>query len=267
MNYDHLFQPLTTAKNAFMMHSTPAPNTTHVVDIHEPANQGPYLAEMEMTILRALKAQIKDDVEHVLWNYFGMGAYLRAVAKKLRQAGLDEKQCKAVMWSLRCNIAIRFVSAFDSRLEKMDADRRENFRFHLTGPTGESFPADLELEPRENYCALVEAFKHSKYQENVLFCPETDAYMKGQELADLYDLPPGQLAPVSVINAASEHLLGNKWFLGYLDDGRFNAAFAIDENAHRRSSLMALGSFLINRGFKAKGVCSKNIQLILQIQR
>jgi len=247
MTHDEKFQPM-KATNAFYMHSTPAPNAKSCNAI-DPTNRPKYLKEMKDTVKSGLEAQIASGSKHVLWNYFGMGAFLR-----------DKNASREDMYHLRQDITRVIVEAFDEVMTKVGA-KGKDVKFYLTGPTGESFTADKEEEPKDNYNAFVLAFANSAFKNNVQLCPETDAFVLAQQLADKHKLKPGQIAPVSVMNAADPYLLGNHWFDGF-KNGRFNANYAIDENGHRRSPMAGAFAKEINGGKKAQGNCKANIDAI-----
>lgn len=252
MDYDNEFKAY-GSKNLFYMHSTPALEARRLLrgEIAGGSEYKKYLDDMEVVIGKALQAQIDSGAEHILWNYFGMGAFLRHVYS-------DSEE----MLKLRSDVADRFVAAFDTVFASVGENKRGKITFYLTGPTGESFSDELKQEPQDNYTTFCRAFQSSKFQKNIIICPETDAFYRGQQIADRYKVDDGEVAPVSVINAADSARLGNKWYHGFRPNTttQFNANFAIDENAHRRSPLMALTSFLINGGYDAVGKCSSNIE-------
>ncbi len=236
MDYDEKFEEK-KGRNAFLMHSTPAPDPRWI-DISKEKNKSTYLHTMEKIAYGAFQAQIASGAKKIIWNYFGMGAFLRNMEGDYI---LPEKK----MGKLRNEIAERLVNAF-TRVMREAVDN-QGIELFLAGPTGESFEEHLKQEPGDNYAAFVKAFEHCPFASHVTLCPETDAFIKGQELADGYEiLSPGKVAPVSVINAADPALLGNHWFEGFKSKGRYNARFAIDENGHRRSELMAAMSSHVN---------------------
>lgn len=250
MEYDEKFERLSKApKNFFYMHSTPAPEARKCGDLMNPAIRQKYLAEMKATIKAGMEAQIASGCKIVLWNYFGMGAFLRGVIK-------DRKE----MYELRKEIAIQFFAAFEEVLVSMSDQDRKDFKLLITGPNGKSFAEKLKEEPRDNYNAFVLGAARSKYKENLVFCPETDAFVKAQELADAMD-GVDIMAHISVMNAADSAILGNHWFNGLKAPGQMHANFAIDENGHRRSSSMAFFTYLINGGFAVQknAKCADNI--------
>lgn len=251
MEYNEKFEKLSKApKNLFYMHSTPAPNAKRMNNPKDPETRQKYLAEMKATIKAGMEAQVASGCKTVLWNYFGMGAFLRGVIKDRNE-----------MYELRKEIAQQFFAAFDEVLASMPDQERKDFKLLITGPNGNSFPDELKKEPRDNYNAFILGAVNSKYKQNLVFCPETDAFVKAQEIADSQD-GEDQVTSVSVMNAADQKILGNHWFNGYDTGGKMNANFAIDENGHRRSSLMAFFTYLINGGFAVEksARCGNNVK-------
>lgn len=239
MEYDEKFEKLPfEPKHFFYMHSTPAPKAKGI-DIKNPAVRLDYLAKMKATVKAGMEAQIKPGCKMIIWNYFGMGAFLRGVIS-------DRKE----MYELRKEIAAEFFAAFDEVLATMPPEKQKEFKLLIAGPTGESFSPELQEEPRDNYNAFVVGATASKYKENLVFCPETDAFVKAQEIAETMKIE-GKVAPVSVMNAADSKILGNHWFKG-ISGTKMNANFAIDENGHRRSPKMSFFTYKVNGGFAVK---------------
>lgn len=255
MEYEENFERY-AGKNYFYMHNIPAFNVTgssKVFNVADPEQRTYYLENHQKIVAAALKAQTSTEAKHILWNAFGMGAFLRGALPNREE-----------MYELRKEVAKKFVAAFDAHLNQMSLKEREGFKLYLLGPTGESFAPNLREEPLDNYNAFVLAFADSAFKEHIILCPEEDAYVKAQKLADSYELEDGQIAPVSVINAANSKLLGNHWYLGFNKERtRFNANYAIDENATRRSVIAAFLFLMINGGLEAKGNCAENIARIL----
>jgi len=74
--------------------------------------------------------------------------------------------------------------------------------------------------------------------ECIVFHRNVDALDLARTLASV-DGPADQVRPVGMLNGANNKLLGNHWFA-------HGAKKAIDENLHRRSTVMCLGSLLMN---------------------
>lgn len=252
MDYDESFIPIDPKpRNYFLMHSTPAPCGKHFGNLENDEIRKDYLAKMKATIAAGIEAQIDAGCKKVLWNYFGMGDFIRGAIKD-----------RAKMYELRKDIAIQFFTAFDEILDSLSPERRKAFHLMITGPTGESFTPELQEEPRDNYNAFVFAAAKSRYKENIVFCPEKDAFVLAQEIVDIEYEGSDQMCPIGVINAGNSHKIGNHWYKGYNSDkSKFNANFAIDENGHRRSVSMAFFSYLIN--YIQKGNCKENIQVLI----
>ncbi|MCH9628213.1 MAG: hypothetical protein S4CHLAM2_18690 [Chlamydiales bacterium] len=234
MDYDHNFDPM-TSRNYFYMHSSAAPKPGHY------RNQAAYLDAMEQNYYNLLRAQVESGAHTLLTNYWGMGAFIR---NYILYNYPDRKEA----FNFRVRIAKRLANAFKRVVEENpDAP----IRFNIGGPTGESFDDHLKQEPLDNYNAFVYAFGElpSNIRAKVRMCPETDIFVFGQQISENYQCQPGQLAPVSAINAGCSSLVGNQWLKGKRDDGTFNAEFAIEENVFRRSPVSAYWAAYLNGGY------------------
>merc|ERR1712217_753515 len=108
---------------------------------------------------------------------------------------------------------------------------------------------DVDVESRINHNVFVEAAAEQvkltpKLVEFLAFHRNRDALELANELAmkpkDFGHLDvDDQIRKVGMLNGANNKLLGNHWF-------SHGARNAIDENLHRRSSPMCIGSLLLN---------------------
>lgn len=234
MEFDQDFKPK-QGKNYFIMHSTPAPKPGQ--------DEAKYLKEIEEIYFALLEQQVLSNPEHLLTNYWGMGAFIRDYLKATY--GENHKEC----FNFRIRFAQRLAKAY-CRL--IDSYPDKIFKFYVGGPVGtsKSFPESYKQEPRDNYNALVLAFGHceERYKKQIYFCPETDIFVKAQEISDTEykHLPVGEVAPVSAINASAPHKWGNHWYNGVNGDA-FNAECAIEENVFRRSSALAYMASIVNQ--------------------
>ncbi len=233
MDYDQNFEPMESRKY-FYMHSTAAPKPSQFQD--EPS----YLDAMEEGYYQLLCMQYASGAEHLLTNYWGMGAFIRGY---IASSYPDRRNA----FDFRLRIARRLAHAFQ-RVAQENLDK--TIRFYIGGPTGASFEPKFAQEPLDNYNAFVCAFEElpDHLCAQVVMCPETDIFVLGQQISDGLSVRPGQLAPVSAINASCSGLIGNKWFKGRRHNGTFNAEFAIEENVFRRSPISAWIAARLNGG-------------------
>lgn len=223
LNRNEFFEPI-ESKNYFFMHSSVAPKWTDYKGDKEQ-----YLQDMEEGYYLTIKAQLLSKAQHLFSNYWGMGAFIRHAYQGSK------------MIEFRQEVAKRLVKAYCRAFDGVKGERAEPFTFYLGGPTGVSLPSEFEAEPRENYNAFVLAFSEcdSKYTKNVVLCPETDIFVKAQEISDTYVCKEGEMAPVSALNASDSRRLGNHWYVFKREGKKPNAEFAIEENVFRRSLISA----------------------------
>eukprot|EP00927_Polykrikos_kofoidii_P035630 TRINITY_DN30184_c0_g1_i1.p1 TRINITY_DN30184_c0_g1~~TRINITY_DN30184_c0_g1_i1.p1 ORF type:complete len:1013 (-),score=188.80 TRINITY_DN30184_c0_g1_i1:456-3494(-) len=109
---------------------------------------------------------------------------------------------------------------------------------------------DNSYESRVNYNVIVErgianAKKHPELASRVKFYRNVDSFGVASRLSNKQQLMTTHRADevrrVVLLNGANRKLLGNHWFAN-------GARTAIDENLHRRSTVMSLGSLLLNGG-------------------
>lgn len=238
LEYDEKFDSK-KGENPFFMHSSAAPKPRDYDDLEA------YLQAMEEGYYHLLEQQVLSGAEHILTNYWGMGAFLRGYYSTRER-----------MFDLRIKIAERLATAY-RRIR--DAYPEYTFIFYIGGPTGESFEEWAKAEPCDNYNAFIFAFGQlpEKYKKQIVMCPETDIFVKGQQLSDDYELSRGELAPVSAVNASDPLLFGNKWFIGKKKRGKFNAEFAIEENLFRRSPFACYIAEKVNAYKKCEDGISK----------
>lgn len=146
----------------------------------------------------------------------GMGAFLRNL--HLNDRSLPPEDTKH----------LRFLMA-DKMLEAISTFKK--FHIHLCLQTGTN-------EANMNFNAFASAIDNMNVDLKCSLYINVDACALAQRLSD-------QKRKVVLVNAANRCLLGNHWF-------RDGARFAIDENLHRRSTLLSTASLLLNGGITPK---------------
>eukprot|EP00931_Biecheleriopsis_adriatica_P064393 TRINITY_DN39182_c0_g1_i1.p1 TRINITY_DN39182_c0_g1~~TRINITY_DN39182_c0_g1_i1.p1 ORF type:complete len:479 (-),score=90.50 TRINITY_DN39182_c0_g1_i1:32-1468(-) len=215
--------------------SKKAPDYRAYCDYQGGLDEGAYLIDMRRTFNNLFHAQALLSIEHSVIVPIGMGAFLRNLAKNDPRYSLAECDTK-----LRTSIATELAQAAKPFVAGGGAGH--NVTMHLClGCAGEG------TESESNRTALVEAFRCAGFDDNqaqIHF--GQDATALAEELARQWwksnsgVASEDAVAPVSLVNAANAWQLGNHWF----NNG---ALRAIDENLHRRSSLLAAISLMLNR--------------------
>jgi len=191
-----------------------------------------YVTDMGSLWKRSLQAAVKLNVEDIIVFPFGMGAFLR----NLHQ--LDNRYTDpAAMRRLKLRVAQGLFDAAAEVCIQSSPPLRVNVCL-----------VDGGLEARMNHNVFVESAAEKVKEVPELkpllkFHRNTDALELANKLAS--GIPPGrsdlddEVRKVALLNGANNKLLGNHWF----SNGARNA---IDENLHRRSGSMCLGSLLVN---------------------
>lgn len=228
----------------FNMYSTPAPNANQY-KLKLPESRDLYFARMRETMRLGIQIELKKN-DTIIWNAFGLGAFLRN-ALPVREESYE----------IRKAVAVEFFSAFDEVMSALPEERRKQIRLEITGPTGKGLPEGMKEEPRDNYNALVLGAIGSEFKDHVLFLPETDAYVRAQQLTNLMveegTLEEGEVARIAVINAGCTSSVGNHWYFGRNSQGKMNANYAAEENLHRRMKTSFM-SYLISGGLITQNI-------------
>lgn len=234
MDYNAKWQKHQTERFPFLVHHAAAPNIGESANAEDFASfsndngqldEDKYLRAMSQIFTNIIQQQIQSGVSDAVWIPFGMGAFLRHL-------GDNDSRYKDrnTMIALRNQIAEVFVKVVGKF-----AKRYSYFNIHLCLPT-ESNPHSAT---NDNYNAFIRAI----FEEgNPKVTNAIRVYINedGTDLAQHLAQKKAEYK-VSLVNTANRNLLGNHW---YSDRARH----AMDENLHRRSSLLATISLLLNQG-------------------
>lgn len=170
-------------------------------------------------------------IEDLILFPFGMGAFLRHL-HRADPTYTDE----ARMRRLRSRVVEGLFDVASGCLEH----HLQNLRVHIC-------LMDSSLESRVNHnvfidCVSAKAKQAPILKSHVKFYRNVDALALAHRLAsEAPNYGDNEIRRVMLLNGANRKLLGNHWFLQ-------GAQTAIDENLHRRSAAMCLGSLLLNGG-------------------
>jgi len=230
MDYDYLWNENPAGQRSFFIHHAAAINigeNSKADDFIEYSlpdgrlDKQAYLKDMGKIFHQMLAAQQVCGAEDVVWFPFGMGAFLRNLAK------LDPSYNNPqLMGDLRQEIAEEFTKA---------ATKFPTLRIHMCLPLDHK-PGS---ETQQNYNAFVRAFSNNpELHHRSSFYINADATDLAQKLAN-------QNYKVSLANGTNRNLIGNHWF-------KNGARTAIEENLDRRSFNTALTALLLNGGIEVR---------------
>lgn len=233
MDYDASWKRHLSAQRPFLVHHSAAINvgeSSCAEDFADYAleenpnelDEKKYIEDMGEIFFNILQAQEKSGALHAVWFPFGMGAFLRNLCQNDPSYPSIRDSDQTKLFNLRLKITKKFIE----QVEKFP-----RLKIHMCLPKQKE-----KSESTQNYNAFVQAFAEApkRVQKQTKFHINCDATDIAQQLAN-------RLYNVSLVNGANRNLLGNCWFSG-------GAYTAIDENLHRRSSLLSLVSLLLNDG-------------------
>jgi len=185
-----------------------------------------YILDMTNLWRRSLEAAVHLGIQDMVMFPFGMGAFLRNLHQLDGYYSEPEPRRR-----LRKGVA---KGLFISLAELMQAGK--SMRVHVC-------LVDTGLEARVNHNVFIEAAAELVKEMPTMamlvqFHRNVDALELARSLAAT-EAGGNQVRPVGMLNGANNKLLGNHWFAQ-------GARSAIDENLHRRSGAMCVGSLLMN---------------------
>jgi len=186
----------------------------------------------------SLRASLHLKAQHIVLFPFGMGAFLRNLHKK-DPVYSEEYRMRQLRY--RC------CELLYTSIVEVVVEQKSRMQVHIC-------LLDAGGESRTNHNVFVEAAcaqaKATPALANSLqFHRNVDALELASKLAtsDTQD-QSADVRPVVLLNGANKKLLGNHWF-------SHGARNAIDENLHRRSAPLAMGSLILNGGTKPYSRC------------
>lgn len=234
MNYDYNWDPIADGQLFWAQHGA-APN---IGESHDPTKvedyedyfenrrllEDKYIRDIGRCVGNMLMAQRHCGAKHIVWFPFGMGAFLRNLPD------LDNVyKNPEMLFALKKRIAEEFIRQF-AQFPKL--------QIHLCVPMTKDKNDRFFEELNQTYNAFVLALVNAQdIKRRIHFYTNCDACDVAQELANKH----GPFT-VSLANGANRNLIGNHWF------GK-RALRAIDENLHRRSTLLAIAAYHLNNGF------------------
>ena len=182
-------------------------------------DESKYLKAMRRIFDNVLAASASACIKHLVMFPFGMGAFLRHLNTQL---GCGHYIGDADL-QFRKRIADEFIAALCA------APMVPHVHFCLA-------LGSAAIEPQANAEAWVRAFHGApgNIRAKVTMVLNGDCLHLAHTLAE-----HSEACSVMMVNGANRSLLGNHWFGNH-------ALQAIDENIHRRSSLMAAASYVLN---------------------
>jgi hypothetical protein len=242
MDFDEKWEEIQEQQTPFFVHHAGAINFEDADDFMQlidmdkissgppyTLNENTYVKAMKTRFSNTLNAAAKNGVKEIVLVPFSMGAFLRNLPKHDASYNDTNK-----MQALKDRIAKEFI----------DALHQTKMKIHLC-LTLEA--ADKNNETNQEYNAFVSAL--AKAPDNVKKAVElhinVDAANLAQKLSNSANMP----YHVSLVNVTNRSLIGNEW-------DKDGAEKAIDENLHRRSSLLAITAYLLNE--KAKRLFSSS---------
>lgn len=204
-----------------------------------------YLDHMEKLWRNSLVSMGRIGVRDAIFFPFGMGAFLRHLAKND-----DRYSNPSVMRNLRYGVCLRLMDSIADLVVKRSVHEPAPARVHLC-------LVCVNAESIENHNCFVEAAAERKKT-----CPGLDKVLLIHRNVDSLSLAHNLAMEdkdlkVGLLNGANRKLIGNHWFQG-------GARFAIDENLHRRSASLVRVGLLCNMDTEARSREPNQLQGTIQ---
>lgn len=238
MNFDANWNELANNQEPFYVFHAAAINigeNGREIDFNDFSKSGKldeqkYLTAMQEIFKNLLQAAQQTGVSELVMFPFGMGAFLRNLYRNDSSYSNYVEGGKEKAFSLRKGIANCFIK---------ELENFPDLKVHFCLPT-DNKPGS---ESTQNANAFVYAISNSRkdLKSQVSLYVNEDASELSQKLSN-----EKGAYKVGMVNGANRNLLGNFWFL----PGVYSA---IDENLHRRSTLLALISLFLNQSIGNKG--------------